>query len=374
MPARTTPNSGPDAIQAQRIWFKVHTDYDGDVSRVKDCARISLEFATAEGLERAANFVLQKASTFKNRVAYPTDEGYRDLMFTVLIGDHVCEVSSAPLPCRLQHHRSHGMGSWELQERGGSLAFAARAIVVAGRSAPSCRSHEMGATRVLPQVQLHLVEMIKAKKSGAGHTMYKVCRRVLIAPIVAEDTYCLEVVETPGCLSKKPHGYGGRNAQGEAEGRGTMVYASGDMYEGQWRAGQKHGQGKSTGATGNVYEGEWVNDQRHGHGKYTFADGEAYEGEFVQNVKHGRGETRKADGESYDGEYADNQRHGVGTYTYADGRVEVGRYEAGDEVGQGVRWNAGRTEAWELQAGEEVRSIPLDEAAEIAKRIGMPPP
>ena len=61
-----------------------------------DCARISLEFATAEGLERAATFVLQEASTFKNRVANPTDEGYRDLMFTVLIGGHVCEVRAAP--------------------------------------------------------------------------------------------------------------------------------------------------------------------------------------------------------------------------------------------------------------------------------------
>ena len=219
-----------------------------------------------------------------------------------------------------------------------------------------------------PQVQLHLVEMVKAKKSGAGHRMYKVCRRVLTGPIVKKDTYCLEVV------GKELRGKGERNAQGEEEGRGTMVYASGDMYEGQWQAGLRYGRGKSTSATGNVYEGEWVNDQRHGHGKYTFADGEAYEGEFVQNRKHGRGKTSKADGESYDGEYADNQRHGVGTYTYADGRVEVARYEANADVGQGVRWNAGRTEAWELQAGEEVRSIPLDEAAEIAKRIGMPPP
>ena len=76
-----------------------------------DCARISLEFATAEGLERAAKFVLQSASTFKNRVANPTDEGYRDLMFTVLIGGHVCEVRAAPpspapfaLPPAAHHH------------------------------------------------------------------------------------------------------------------------------------------------------------------------------------------------------------------------------------------------------------------------------
>ena len=103
------PKPGPDANQAQRIWFKLHTDYHGDVSEVTDCARISLEFATAEGLERAATFVLQAASTFKNRVANPPDEGYRDLMFTVLIGGHICEVSSPPpspfLPYRLQQHR-----------------------------------------------------------------------------------------------------------------------------------------------------------------------------------------------------------------------------------------------------------------------------
>ena len=111
--------SGPDAIQAQRIWFKLATKYGGDVSKVTDCARISLEFATAEGLERAAKFVLQSASTFKNRVANPTDEGYRDLMFTVLIEGHVCEVTkrhAAPLrpiaaPPPAAHHTTlHGMG------------------------------------------------------------------------------------------------------------------------------------------------------------------------------------------------------------------------------------------------------------------------
>ena len=90
MPHPCTP--GPHANQACRIWFKLATKYGGDVSKVTDCARISLEFATAEGLERAAKFVLQSASTFKNRVANPTDEGYRDLMFTVPIEGHVCEV------------------------------------------------------------------------------------------------------------------------------------------------------------------------------------------------------------------------------------------------------------------------------------------
>ena len=89
------------------------------MSKVTDCARISLEFATAKGLERAATFVLQAASTFKNRVANPTDEGYRDLMFTVLVSGHVCEVSAAlfPLPCRLQDHRFARDGELEVSGR-----------------------------------------------------------------------------------------------------------------------------------------------------------------------------------------------------------------------------------------------------------------
>ena len=124
----------------------MHTEYGGDFSSVKDCARISLEFATAEGLERAANFVLQSASTFKNRVANPTDEGYRDLMFTVLIEGHVCEVSerhAAPLrpllPRRLQHTTPLCMGcgscgpGW--QERGWGVGVCGRAGVGGGQGA-----------------------------------------------------------------------------------------------------------------------------------------------------------------------------------------------------------------------------------------------
>ena len=175
-----------------------------------------------------------------------------------------------------------------------------------------------------PQVQLHLVEMIKAKKSGAGHKMYKVCRRVLNGPIVKEDTYCLEVV------GKELRGEGEVNAQGEPEGRGTMVYACGDMYEGQWRAGK-----------------------RHGYGKHTLATSEVYEGEYVAG-----------------------KRHGAARQTLADGRLVVSRYEADAKVERGVIWSADRAAAWELQEGVEARCISLDEADQIAAQIvnGSPLP
>ena len=187
--------------------------------------------------------------------------------------------------------------------------------------------------------------MIKAKKSGAGHKMYKVCRRVLTGPIVKKDTYCLEVV------GKELRGEGEVNAAGEQEGRGTMVYVSGSIYEGQWLAGEEHGQGKMTYGTGDVYEGGWVEGKTQGQGKSSFATGGSYEGK-----------------------YAGGKKHGMGTYTMADGRVEVGCFEAGDPVGEGVRWSADRTEAWVVQHGKKGRSIPLFDAAKRAEHLGLPPP
>ena len=217
-------------------------------------------------------------------------------------------------------------------------------------------------------MQLHLVEMIKAKKSGAGHKMYKVCRRVLTGSIVAEDTYCLEVV------GKELRGEGERNAQGKEEGRGTMVYAFGDMYEGQWLAGEFHGQGKYTDATGDVYEGAYVEHIKQGHGKMTYGTGDVYEGGWVEGKTQGQGKSSFATGGSYEGKYAGGKKHGMGTYTMADGRVEVGCFEAGDPVGEGVRWSADRTEAWVVQHGKKGRSIPLSDAAKGAERLGLPPP
>ena len=98
------------------------------------------------------------------------------------------------------------------------------------------------------------------------------------------------------------------------------------------------------------------------------------EGESEEGMWHGHGKKTYADGNSYEGEWAEDKQHGKGRYTYDDGEVEVGCYEAGADVGQGVKWSADRTEAWELQAGKPVRGIPLDEAAQIAERIGLPPP
>ena len=111
-----------------------------------------------------------------------------------------------------------------------------------------------------------------------------------------------------------------------------------------------------------------------GEGKYVYPSGGVYVGQFKDGKKHGRGTYTYADGAVYEGEYQSDQKHGRGTYTYADGATEVGRYEAGKDVGEAAKWSATRKEAWRVQDGRVGAAISLEEAAEIAARIGLPVP
>ena len=49
-------------------------------------------------------------------------------------------------------------------------------------------------------------------------------------------------------------------------------------------------------------------------------------------------------------------------------------WEMDKTVGQGAKWSADRAQAWELQGGKQGRSISLEEAAQIAARVGLPVP
>ena len=113
---------------------------------------------------------------------------------------------------------------------------------------------------------------------------------------------------------------------------------------------------------------------KHGRGTYTFADGDGYEGEYQSDKMHGHGTYTYTNGDVYEGEYQSGKKHGRDTYTYADGATEVGRYEAVQDVGEAAKWSATRKEAWRVQDGQVGAAISLEEAAEIAARIGLPVP
>jgi hypothetical protein len=61
-------------------------------------------------------------------------------------------------------------------------------------------------------------------------------------------------------------------------GRGTFMWAKGDMYEGEWSMGKMHGQGTKQMANGDVYEGRWQSGMADGWGKKRFSCGDLHEG------------------------------------------------------------------------------------------------
>ena len=54
--------------------------------------------------------------------------------------------------------------------------------------------------------------------------------------------------------------------------------------------------------------------KRNGHGTLTYADGNVYDGEFKDDDMNGRGTFTYADGGVYTGEFKDDLYHGHGTY------------------------------------------------------------
>jgi hypothetical protein len=87
-----------------------------------------------------------------------------------------------------------------------------------------------------------------------------------------------------------------------------------------------HGIGSITFASGNQYYGEWHYDMIQGTGTFTWANGDEYNGDFKRNCRHGQGVLIWASGDKYEGEWYNSNRHGRGVYTYANGRIEEKTY------------------------------------------------
>ena len=61
---------------------------------------------------------------------------------------------------------------------------------------------------------------------------------------------------------------------------GSLRYANGDSYEGQFYNGLKHGKGKLVQNNGVAYNGEWKNEKMDGFGLLELPGGDKYEGFF----------------------------------------------------------------------------------------------
>ena len=78
--------------------------------------------------------------------------------------------------------------------------------------------------------------------------------------------------------------YNKKSNKYEKEGKWTYHFASGGVFEGNYKNHIKDGYGKMTWPNGDVYEGNYKNGAKNGFGKYTWPNGDIYEGNWKNNV------------------------------------------------------------------------------------------
>jgi len=138
------------------------------------------------------------------------------------------------------------------------------------------------------------------------------------------------------------------------DGKGTMVFATGHKYTGEFKDGVRHGEGIMQMPGGRKIVSVWVNNEIR-TGTYSAPDGVVYEGQWEFRERNGQGTLTFPDGRKYVGEFKSGQRHGKGTMTWPDGRTYVGDFSRGTRTGQGkMTYPDGRTVTGEFKDGEIV--------------------
>lgn len=119
---------------------------------------------------------------------------------------------------------------------------------------------------------------------------------------------------------KTAPGYYGETFDGVRDGKGKLVLANGDVYDGHWKEGKKDGHGVYVYASGVKYNGTWRSDKMDGYGSLLFPDGSSYYGEFSEGEISGTGTFNYTDKAQYTGEWSKGKWHGEGRFRLANGR------------------------------------------------------
>ena len=125
--------------------------------------------------------------------------------------------------------------------------------------------------------------------------------------------------------------YIGKFKDGMHNGEGTIIFADGETIVGFWEndvyVGTKtEWDAKSKRSDSGLQDCPSDQNLRYDncYGTLTWADGEKYVGEWKDNKKNGQGTYTWANGAKYVGEFKDNKQNGQGTYTWANGDKRVG--------------------------------------------------
>ena len=149
----------------------------------------------------------------------------------------------------------------------------------------------------------------------------------------------------------------------------TLIFANGDIYEGQWFLDKRQGYGVTTYAMNKglykQYRGGWLNNKEHFYGEYIMLDGTKWTGMFEDGLLNGPGTIVKASGRvkhviwkngtldlqtnkftrwlwhsmqgtyGYVGDLKEGLPDGFGVYHYDDGSVYEGHFKDGKYEGTG---------------------------------------
>jgi len=120
------------------------------------------------------------------------------------------------------------------------------------------------------------------------------------------------------------------------------------------------------------YQGEFNGTgERHGYGIYISKNGNEYRGEWQHNKREGLGVVKVGNGDVFEGQFENNMKNGIGVYHYSDGECDLSLYLDDTRVGNTFRWSVDRRRAFVVSSEEGMREVSLNEAARLAREIGV---
>ena len=113
-------------------------------------------------------------------------------------------------------------------------------------------------------------------------------------------------------------------------GSAAHRYKNGSIYYGDFVEGKPaDGKGTMIYPSGNRYDGEYKDGDRSGCGVFDFSNGRRYIGQFKADQFNGKGTWILETGERYIGEFKNNQCDGKGTFIFFNGSSKSGIWEKG---------------------------------------------
>jgi len=168
---------------------------------------------------------------------------------------------------------------------------------------------------------------------------------LLLATCVLAATFAQQCIEG-NCVNGKGTleyasgaKYIGEFKDGKIHGEGIFYYSDGRKYIGNWRENQRQGKGRFIGDDG-TYFGEFIANKFHGEGEINYKNGDRYVGRWINGLKHGQGVFYFKNGDRYEGEFLEGNFAGLGTMHYEDGSKYVGQWANGKRNGEGTFYAA----------------------------------